>query len=203
VRHWRDEAGALVIGDPKKMHVRDRQTYDDWTWRWRVYLPPGARYNVLASVNEPVLDTRLFPQRSDWGTILGHPKLSVISSTGEYDITITVAEAGGEYELAWEIAGDRLKTTNQTRFSRKELPWPEGNYESHWAAEFRDKTRVEGRDGENRLELVRHIARPLRSADAGGQVGGRGRAATSPPAQREYLGGLIVWIERIAPSDDE
>lgn len=41
VRQLRKETGQLLIDDPSKLHVIGVETYNDWAWKWRLWVPAG------------------------------------------------------------------------------------------------------------------------------------------------------------------
>ena len=50
----RDETGRLSIDDPTKTHVIQVRQADDYTWKWRVWIPDGRAYQVkMATQNIP------------------------------------------------------------------------------------------------------------------------------------------------------
>jgi hypothetical protein len=58
VRELRNETGRLSIDDPSKPHVVEVRTDDEFTWKWRVWIPAGRAYRVkltqgMISMEEP------------------------------------------------------------------------------------------------------------------------------------------------------
>ncbi len=39
----RSEAGSLTIDDTNLIHIRNVDTNDPYSWKWRIYVPPGTR----------------------------------------------------------------------------------------------------------------------------------------------------------------
>ena len=49
IQRLRDELGYLTIDDPKRFYVREVPTFLPFSWRWRIYVPPGNRNFFLAT----------------------------------------------------------------------------------------------------------------------------------------------------------
>lgn len=47
VRRLRNEVGALSVEDETKFHAIAVPTSDEFTWKWRVWIPPGRHYRVF------------------------------------------------------------------------------------------------------------------------------------------------------------
>lgn len=63
----RRETGYLEISDPTKIHVVAVPVMDSRTQRWRVYLPPGARYWLACHAND--IPVRGVPDRGGSSTL--------------------------------------------------------------------------------------------------------------------------------------
>ena len=46
VRRLRDEVGVLSIEDESKLHAIRVRTPDDYTWKWRLWIPEGHAYRL-------------------------------------------------------------------------------------------------------------------------------------------------------------
>jgi hypothetical protein len=51
-RGLRDEVGRLSIDDPTKTSVIDLRTTDDFTWKWRVWIPEGRAYRLQMATED-------------------------------------------------------------------------------------------------------------------------------------------------------
>jgi hypothetical protein len=52
VRELRNETGRLSIDDPSKPHVVEVRTDDEFTWKWRVWIPAGRAYRVKLATQD-------------------------------------------------------------------------------------------------------------------------------------------------------
>lgn len=98
VRRLRDEVGALSVADPTKPCAIRVRTTDEFTWKWRLWIPEGRSY-VLKHASDKI------------------PKQGLAQSTG----SITLDEPGEtwiEYRIAPDpTAGiwmDRIRTPHTT-----------------------------------------------------------------------------------------
>jgi hypothetical protein len=46
VRKLRNEVGPLSIEDESKFHAVRAPSHDEYTWRWRIWIPAGQKYRV-------------------------------------------------------------------------------------------------------------------------------------------------------------
>lgn len=51
LQRWRAEAGALDVQDRSKLHAIQIETFEDLTWKWRVFVPEGCRFLVGSQCN--------------------------------------------------------------------------------------------------------------------------------------------------------
>jgi hypothetical protein len=51
-RGLRDEVGRLSIDDPTKTSVIEVRTTDDFTWKWRVWIPEGRAYQLQMATED-------------------------------------------------------------------------------------------------------------------------------------------------------
>jgi hypothetical protein len=52
VRELRSETGRLSIDDPSKPHVVQVRTNDDFTWKWRIWIPEGRAYRLQMATQD-------------------------------------------------------------------------------------------------------------------------------------------------------
>lgn len=52
VRQLREETGQLVIEDRAKLHVIGIETYNDWAWKWRLWVPVGRTVQLHFAAKE-------------------------------------------------------------------------------------------------------------------------------------------------------
>lgn len=52
VRTLREETGQLLVDDPTKLQAIEIETYNDWAWKWRVWVPPETGWIVGTKVKE-------------------------------------------------------------------------------------------------------------------------------------------------------
>src|SRR5947207_15917846 len=71
-RRMRDELGYLSIDDPTKAYAIQLKTVGDEPWKWRVYLPPGGKYEMCCYSGHP-LPAAMALQGHDWpAAVKGH-----------------------------------------------------------------------------------------------------------------------------------
>lgn len=46
VQQLREETGQLAISDPAALQAIGVETYSDWAWKWRIWIPAGKAYSV-------------------------------------------------------------------------------------------------------------------------------------------------------------
>jgi len=46
VKQLREETGQLAISDPDALQAIAVETYSDWAWKWRIWIPAGKAYSV-------------------------------------------------------------------------------------------------------------------------------------------------------------
>lgn len=44
VRRMRNELGYLLVDDPSRAYVIGMRSFENDSWKWRIYLPPGGKY---------------------------------------------------------------------------------------------------------------------------------------------------------------
>jgi hypothetical protein len=175
VRQWRNQAGVLTVEDKSKMHAIYRTTYDEQTWRWRVYLPPEHDYWLCLAVNE--VRRGEFPDAA-LSILLGDRV-----ANGEYDIAVAVRKGiDGEFQFVIESKNEQRGGVIRQPIRRGKGTWPEKQAGSSITEGTELVTRAEQKDG--RLLLLQHF------------VGLTDRSAKSGKTPTD---GLKVWIERRAP----
>ncbi len=75
------DAGYLDVTDESKYHAIAVPTYDDLTWRWRVWLPEGKRYSMVAVLNDLPLDFEKYQPTTKNAAVLG-PDFSIDGQPG-------------------------------------------------------------------------------------------------------------------------
>lgn len=58
IERLREELGVLTIDDPTRYYVREVPTFEPFSWRWRIYVPPGDRNFCLATSGIPETGTQ-------------------------------------------------------------------------------------------------------------------------------------------------
>jgi hypothetical protein len=107
VRRLHDEVGALSIDDPAKPCAIEIRTNDDFTWKWRFWIPKGQNYELRYLAGE-------IPEE-------GIPSPSGMSSLIE----------PGEYWVQYKISRD----PSGIWFDKLETPdsgWPMGGHLQKW-----------------------------------------------------------------------
>src|SRR5262245_4620503 len=70
LRRLRNEVGALSIEDPTKPHAIQVRIVDDNTWKWRVWIPEGKKYELKIATQD--IPQQGFPQ-SNGSMVLDEP----------------------------------------------------------------------------------------------------------------------------------
>lgn len=106
VRELRNETGRLSIDDPSKPHVVQVRTNDEFTWKWRVWIPAGRAYRIQLAVQD-------IPKK-------GYPKtqgMILLDEPGEMWIEYRIAPSPGS-----ENWMDKL-TTSSGSVGSSSQPW--------------------------------------------------------------------------------
>lgn len=102
VQRLRMETGYLTLDDPTKVHVISVPTFEEDTWKWRIYLPPGGTYTLHERSGR--LPPRSMHPGDDWFDALitdGSGSSSSGSSwRGEFTLEARLIKDGNDWVLA-------------------------------------------------------------------------------------------------------
>ena len=102
------ELGRLTISNPNTLNVLALPTYEDMTWRWRVYVPSATKYRLLVSTQE-------IPSS---GVPSNHGSSEL--SPGEYIVTAAVRrDRVGE----WKLTVAKQNSTIGMGFPEEQCMW--------------------------------------------------------------------------------
>lgn len=114
LRQTVSDAGYLDVRDKSQFHAIYVPTYDELTWRWRVWLPEGHSYELAALCNRVPPDG--YPDPGDDREVVYHGRLLYTGegsnrfeghAPGEYVITVAIRknESTGEPEIQFHVVG--------------------------------------------------------------------------------------------------
>jgi hypothetical protein len=188
VRRLRSETGFLSIDDPKKAYAITVPTFEEDTWKWRIYLPPGQRYTLqMKSGHFPPSYGR---RTREWLQTLTHhgsgTSLADNNLTGEFTLESKLIQQDGRWLLKSRYTKDDHGTTVRGGGTTSIYP-------DEWLSETRlrpsrsDVTeigQISFRPGDPILLVHRMKAAITESKD--------GWSATSPDGPAD---GFVLWIE--------
>lgn len=180
LRQYRTEFGHLSIEDPTKVYVIAVDPHHELTWQWRVYIPPGAQYELCSIYREiPGInhqpDALKFPkERSSHYPV----------SNGELLITLSIQRDGQD---RWRF--HRLITNDSGE--RSDMSW--GIRDEDMAPLISDKTFKSERgifkggpqqtfDLGSNILLLKHRATPSTNTDF-----------------TEVTDGMMFWLSPVNP----
>jgi hypothetical protein len=132
-RRMRAQLGQLTIVDATKAYALQLPTFEDNTWRWRIYLPPDGQHVMYD--RSGVLPTRGNRDDSDW---LEEVKSSGGGGTsfgshlqGEFMVVAKLLKDGNRWKVAMSFTpGDSAlsaRVTSETTLEGATDDWP-GDY---------------------------------------------------------------------------
>ena len=198
-RQWRDIEGMRKqLGASGFLHVDDQRnyyaiavpTYDKLTWRWRVWLPPGERYQLAALCNQ--VPAEGFPDESTGIGVMRFGKNQSTNglsgfSPGEKIITVAIRKEGQQQRLVFDVQsvdGRLIYRSQRTTLKQNGGIWPD------------KQGIVFARGGVGQLQYAQEEAVEFLLLRNRTTTSGRSIALSGPPTE-----GLMVWIEPLpAPS---
>lgn len=172
VRQLREETGQLVVDDPTKLQAIGIDTYNDWAWKWRIWIPAGKAYRVRSATAD-------IPKRGQFPSNVGFSTLGAEPEGRELVLSARIErKPSGELRLAIAREG----TTSYSSVLDKNSDWLlKGSIGSSFE-EVADTTRT-AKPGEP-LVLIR---KQVYYASPSGQI--------PPRPEPDTTDGLMVWLE--------
>ncbi|MCA9262067.1 MAG: hypothetical protein KDA61_22775 [Planctomycetales bacterium] len=182
VRALRREAGRLSVDDPARVTAIGIETFNQWAWRWRVWIPPGKNWELkfvahdIPRFDNVPEDERPFPTKDV-------SRLSLPGS-GEFEVTARIDKtAKGEPVLAVECDGVTVYAV---------IPPEAAEWLTQGSAGRRNLgvfPRNQLTANSDRLLLIGRRIFYQRDTQPQGAV--------PPNPQPEFTDGLLLWLERI------
>lgn len=166
----RAELGYLTISDKSKVHVLKLESPNDYHWQWRIYLPPGRKWQLCSGLGKvPLRGRKNFPH--GWSSV----------DDGEFTL-----------QVYFDRDEDGLRRFNVRRGNggKTSYTFPEEEFQQLKKAGYSTSTtgtsQTEVRDPGAPIELIR--LRQYRQIP--GPPGSQSFASSDEP---EF--GILVWIE--------
>ncbi len=184
LRKLHSDAGFLSVTDREKFHAVFVPTYDELTWRWRVWLPKGRHYSLGVLCNQ--VPGQGFPDETDGTRLMryGGPTGGGMRSGmpgGEWILSFAIRKEEERHWLVIDVRNDDTGQGGRLRgvLHRNGGTWPDGDY------------------GISTGGPVKNAAQPL-SSDAPlllmrQRYGKRSISTLGPPEA-----GLMIWVEVLA-----
>jgi hypothetical protein len=195
VRRMRTELGFLTIDDPDRACAISVPTYEDDTWKWRIYLPVGGQYSLCTSSGH--LPSRAAHPGNSWFDEVRITGSGMATNGGSFEgeilLEARLVKENDEWHLVTNysgIGGSGIRTPGKNKESiyQPSGDWLSGPYRSTSSDVTLDQKSFE--PGQSILLL--HIVRPKITETPGGLRTGR-----RPQGSAD---GIAVWIEQQPPS---
>jgi hypothetical protein len=179
-RRMRDELGYLNIDDPTKAYAIQLKNLGDEPWKWRIYLPPGGKYQLCCFKGHP-LPAAMGLQERNWSAAVK-------------------AQGGGVVNMGSGLEGEFMV---EARLEKKGRLWtlhftPGGStsvYQASSESENNDEPAVVGNLGEKQEKfepadpiLLLHLAKPMVTKLSNGNT-----TSETPEGPAD---GVVLWIEQ-------
>lgn len=197
-RQMRTELGLLTIEDPKRAYAISLPTFEDKTWKWRIYLPPGGQYSL--SEYSGHLPDRVAHRGKTWFEEVRKTGNGSIKSgsgmQGEFLLEARLIKEGEVWVLATQsihLDGDNSRIGG----GRTSVYQPSGD----WLSDRRSRTMSSDVGASQKSFepgepiLLVHLQRPVITETPGG-----GYTSRSPQGPAD---GVVLWIEQqpaVAPA---
>ena len=161
----RAEQGKLSVYDPSRIYALKLETYEELTWRWRIYLPNDRRYRLCIS-------TKGLPQVSEATAVEG-----TISTDGDWSESLLTVAVLKHPDGKWKVA---LSANGETI-----LVEMHGEFKGFFNRSNVYFSLEKGEPANVRLQLLRAFEskRPNNSD------------WSMPSRESDEIGSLLVWIE--------
>jgi len=192
-RRMRTELGQLTIEDPTRAYAISVPTFEDDTWKWRIYLPPGGQYSLCEySGRLPGPNSRT-----------GKPWFDGVRRSGSGSIS-TGTNFGGEFLLEAKLmkegdtwyfvtsytnrnGGQSSSSLGKSSINQSSNDWLSDGGSRRSSS---DVTVDQKSFGPGTPILLLHMYRPVITETPGGA-----RSRTDPAGPAD---GIAVWIEQPA-----
>jgi hypothetical protein len=179
-RRMRNELGYLSIDDPTKAYAIQLDTLDAGPWKWRVYLPPGGKYEMCCYSGRP-LPAAPSLQGRDWPAAVKSHGGGVISMSSDLQGEFMVEAMHEKKGRMWTL---HFKPGGSTSI-----------YQASSEVDGDDEPVVAGSLGEKQSKfgpaepiLLLHLARPKITKLSNGNT-----TSETPGGPAD---GVVLWIEQ-------
>jgi hypothetical protein len=195
-RRMRAQLGQLRIEDSKKAYAMQLPAYEDNTWRWRIYLPPGGQhvmydYSGILPARNGRKDKDWFEEMKQSGRGGGTSSGSHLQ--GEFTIVAKLLKENGRWKVAMSFTpGDSEQSatlTSETGIAQATDDWP---------GDYRQRGRIANGVGMEQKSFAPGEPMVLLAAQRAVVKklpgGARRTETTKGPAE-----GIAIWIEPSKP----
>ena len=175
---YRKELRLLDLQDKSKVHIYEMETYQGFTWRWRVFTPPKEKFRLRTAAGMILEDT--FPQDADF-TYVG---------PGEIILTCRVGKnSSNHWEIVTRQDGEHSESSHHNILSDEDMKWY-GQGGTSYSSKVPATNQQATLGGEDKIELLRLNRYTYAAPESGyGLVNKR-------------LGGILFWLEQVKESEN-
>lgn len=190
------DAGFLSVGDQSQYHAIYVPTYDELTWRWRVWLPEGNTYEFSALCNR--IPPAGYPGPGDGRDIVYQGRMLYSEDglgsqvegygPGEYVVTYAIRknESTAGYDLTVRVEGGKWMGTSHPLSMNGDAP--------SWENDRRSATTVEGLESNRqRVESGEQLLLMKTQRYEDGEL--------IPTLESAEKPGLMFWVQPIRKSN--
>ena len=191
-RRMRTAGGRLTIDDPKMAYGISVPTFEDDTWKWRIYLPPGGKFS-LNNRSGHLPHSSQHPDKTAWFDAVRKDGVGSSWSgspfEGEFMLEARILKESNGWVLV--TRSTKLGDGNRTAGGGKTSIYQPSD---DWLADLRSRmTSSDVAADQKSFEfgqpiMLLHIQRPVITETSGG---GYSSIAPSGPAD-----GVVLWIEQ-------
>ena len=168
----RKQTGEIKVTDPKLVHVRELGSLDEYTWRYRVFLPKG-RYNLVTTTQ----------QIKSKGFESGGMTSQSVRSSDDTQLTITVSIRKGA-DGEWQVVLERDNSTARMALGPNHA-FNQPQRSMSWSGAGKE---IQTTDLKSPLSLLRIQMSRVRHEN--------GSTTSTSPEPDEAVDGVHVWLER-------
>ena len=154
----KEDLGYIKIEDPDKVYVRQLETVEMLTWRFRVYLPPEKRYFVMARIGRKGGGSGIQKLNEQFTITIGLQRSEQGSSDG-WDLRYTMPDRSGSTMADAQAVRKMLESDAFSIFERVQI-----RREAKEFAADADVELLRFSNGEFRVWLEPHIPRKKKNA---------------------------------------
>ncbi|MEW4564292.1 hypothetical protein AB1K70_17270 [Bremerella sp. JC770] len=140
----RRELRSLDTSDRKNVHVIAMETNQDMVWKWRIFIPPGKKFNLKSMVG--TISDRSFPEGAMVTPI----------EPGEGVLTCSVTRnAGGDWDQDVRYVSGAHVATSTLKVFDSSMAWYGKQGSSTTSGSITTSMGQQSFSGEHRIELLR------------------------------------------------